>query len=50
MVTDGSVTYEIGGQNKLMVAGERLNIPAGVPYRALVGPTGWIGIIGEDPA
>ena len=47
-VTDGSITYDLNGEKKEIVAGGRLNIPANAPYSAVVGPTGWIGIIGEE--
>ena len=48
IVTDGSITYDLNGEKKEIVAGGRVNIPANAPYSAVVGPTGWIGIIGEE--
>jgi len=48
LVTDGSITYDVAGEKKEVVAGGRLNIPATVPYSAAVGSSGWIGIIGEE--
>ena len=48
MVTDGSVTFDIQGQKKEIIAGQRFNVPVGVPHSAIVGPTGWIVIVGEE--
>lgn len=48
MVTDGSVTVVLRGNTREIAAGERINIPSGVPHSAVVGPTGWIAIIGEE--
>jgi quercetin dioxygenase-like cupin family protein len=48
MITDGAITFTLNGTEKLLQAGERFNVPAGVPHSMLVGPQGWIGIIGEE--
>jgi len=48
MVTDGTITFTLAGVDKLMKAGDRFDVPAGVPHSMLVGPHGWIGIVGEE--
>lgn len=50
MVTDGSITFTLPEQVKELVAGQRFDVPVGVPHSMLVGPAGWIGIIGEELA
>jgi quercetin dioxygenase-like cupin family protein len=47
-VTDGSITLDLSGEKKDLKAGQRLDIPAGIPHSVVVGPQGWIGIIGEE--
>lgn len=47
-VTDGSVTFDFSGEKKIVTALERINIPAGAIHSAVVGPQGWIGIVGEE--
>lgn len=47
MVTDGSITFEIAGQKKVLFPGQRLDISAGTLHSALVGESGVIYIIGE---
>ncbi len=47
-VTDGSITFTVAGEKKEIVATKRLDIPANTPHSAVVGPAGWIGIIGEE--
>lgn len=47
MVTDGSITFEMGGQTKVLSPGQRLNIPAGEKHTAVVGEGGAIYIVGE---
>ncbi len=47
-VTDGSITFDIGGETKEVKAGQRLDIAPGVPHSAVVGPQGWIVIVGEE--
>ena len=47
-VTDGSITFSIAGEQKEVKAGERLDIPPGVEHSAVVGPQGWIVIVGEE--
>jgi quercetin dioxygenase-like cupin family protein len=48
MVTDGSITFDFAGQKKELVANQRFDIPVGVPHSAMVGPKGWIVIVGEE--
>lgn len=47
-VTDGSVTFDIAGETKEIKAGERFDVPPGVQHSAVVGPEGWIVIVGEE--
>lgn len=47
-VTDGSIFFDFSGKKKEVKANERFNIPAGVLHSAVVGPQGWIVIIGEE--
>jgi hypothetical protein len=46
-VTDGSIMFDFLGERKEARAGQRFDIPVGVPYSAVVGSQGWIGIIAE---
>ncbi len=48
LVTDGSATFEIAGEKKEIKAGQRFDVPVGVPHSAVVGPAGWIVIVGEE--
>ena len=48
MVTDGSITFHVQGKTKEVLAGDRFDVPIGVPHSAVVGPTGWIVIVGEE--
>ncbi len=48
MVTDGSITFSLNGKGKEIVAGQRFDVPVGMPHSAIVGPQGWIGIVGEE--
>ncbi len=47
-VTDGSIEFDFSGKKKTVVAGQRLDIPVDSPHSAVVGPDGWIVIIGEE--
>ncbi len=47
-VTDGSITFDIDGEKKEVVANERFNVPVGVEHSDVVGPEGWIVIVGEE--
>lgn len=47
MVTDGSITFDMAGQMKVLSPGQRLDIPAGTPHSASVGESGVIYIVGE---
>ncbi|MFW6210328.1 MAG: cupin domain-containing protein [Patescibacteria group bacterium] len=49
-VTDGSVTVDLAGQQREVRAGERFDVPPGVEHSAVVGPDGWIVIVGEEIA
>ena len=46
-VTDGSVTFIVAGVEKILKAGDRLDIPAKVRHSAMVVPAGYIMIVGE---
>lgn len=47
-LTDGSVEFNFSGDKKLVNAGERFDVPIGVTHSAIVGPAGWIVIVGEE--
>lgn len=47
-VTDGSCTFNFSGEEKTVSAGERFDVPVGVEHSAVVGPEGWIVIVGEE--
>jgi hypothetical protein len=47
-VTDGSITFDFNGEKKEIEATQRFDIPANTPHSAVVGPEGWIVIIGEE--
>lgn len=47
-VTDGSIEFELSGKKKLVVAGQRFDVPVGVEHSAVVGSKGWIVIVGEE--
>lgn len=47
-VTDGSITFDFEGTKKEVVAGERFDVPVGKKHSAVVGPKGWIVIVGEE--
>ena len=47
-VTDGSIVVTINGETKEVKANERYNVPPTVPHSVVVGPEGWIVIIGEE--
>ena len=47
-VTDGSVTFDFGDYQKEVKANERFDVPVGEPHSAVVGPEGWIVIVGEE--
>jgi len=50
LVTDGSITFAIAGEKREFAAGQRFDVPVGVPHSAIVGPKGWIVIVGEEMA
>lgn len=47
-VTDGSVTFNFEGVTREIKAGERFDIPIGATHSAVVGPDGWIVVVGEE--
>ena len=47
-VTDGSVTFDFAGVKKEVKANERFDVPIGKKHSAIVGPQGWIVIVGEE--
>ena len=47
-VTDGSVTFDFSAEKKIITAGQRFDVPVGVPHSAVVGSQGWIVIVGEE--
>ena len=47
-VTDGAVTFDFEGKKKEIVAGQRFDVPVGAEHSAVVGPDGWIVIVGEE--
>lgn len=49
-VTDGSITFDFNGEKKEIIAPRRFDVPVGVSNSAVVGPQGWIVIIGEEIA
>jgi len=46
-VTDGLLTFDFSGEKKEVRAGQRFDVPIGVPHSAIVGPEGAIYIVGE---
>jgi quercetin dioxygenase-like cupin family protein len=46
--TDGSITFDFEGVKKEVKAGDRFDVPVGKPHSAIVGPQGWIVIVGEE--
>jgi len=47
-VTDGSITFDFSGEKKTISANERFDIPPGTEHSAVVGPEGWIVVVGEE--
>lgn len=47
-VTDGSITFDFVGEQRVVKANERFDVPVGKPHSAIVGPQGWICIVGEE--
>ena len=47
-VTDGSIEFDFSGENKLIRAGERFDVPVGSEHSAVVGPQGWNVIVAEE--
>lgn len=44
IVLQGSMTFTIGGEERLIRAGDTYNIPGGVPHHAVTGPDGAVVI------
>lgn len=47
-VTDGSIIFDFQGKKEEIKAGKRFDVPAGAIHSAVVGPQGWIAIVGEE--
>jgi quercetin dioxygenase-like cupin family protein len=47
-ITDGTITLDFEGQKKELIAPVRFDVPPGVKHSAVVGPKGWIVIVGEE--
>lgn len=47
-VIEGSILMNIDGVNTLVRAGDRMNVPVGVPHTGKVGPEGCTFIVGEE--
>jgi quercetin dioxygenase-like cupin family protein len=47
-VTDGSILFDFNGVSREIKAGERFDVPVGKEHSAVVGPEGWIVIVGEE--
>ena len=47
-VTDGSITFDFDGVSREILAGNRFDVPVGAPHSAVVGPEGWIVVVGEE--
>lgn len=47
-LTDGSIVFDIGGKKVELNAGDRYDVPSKTKHSAVVGPDGWIVIVGEE--
>lgn len=47
-VTDGSCTFDFDGEKREVSAGQRFDVPVDAEHSAVVGPEGWIVIVGEE--
>jgi quercetin dioxygenase-like cupin family protein len=47
-VTDGSITFDFEGEKREVKAGERFDVPIGAVHSAVVGPQGWLVVVGEE--
>ena len=47
-VTDGSITFDISGTEKVVSAGERFDVPIDEEHSAVVGPEGWRVVVGAE--
>ena len=46
-ISEGSIRMDIGGEQKDLRAGDRLDIPPKIPHSAVVGPHGCQFVVGE---
>jgi len=47
-LTDGSIEMKVNGEIINLKAGDRYNVPPKTKHTAVVGPNGWIVIVGEE--
>ena len=47
-LTDGSIEMNVAGEIIKLKAGDRYDVPPKTKHTAVVGPDGWIGIVGEE--
>lgn len=47
-VTDGSITLDFEGTEKVLKAGDRFDVPIGKLHTAVVGDRGWKVVVGEE--
>ena len=47
-VTDGSITIDFEGTEKVLKAGDRFDVPIGKLHTATVGDRGWKVVVGEE--
>lgn len=47
-LTDGSIVFDLSGEKIELKAGDRFDVPPRTKHSAVVGPEGWIVIVGEE--
>ena len=47
-LTDGSIEMNVAGEIIKLKAGDRYDVPPKTKHAAIVGPDGWIVIVGEE--
>jgi quercetin dioxygenase-like cupin family protein len=47
-ITDGSITFDFGGEKKEIQQNQRFDVPVDTLHSAVVGPQGCIMIVGEE--
>ncbi len=47
-LTDGSIEMNVAGEIIKLKAGDRYDVPPKTKHTAVVGPDGWIVIVGEE--